>query len=299
MVLELLSAMFSKWQRFVAFCLFSFLLALGIAACGGEPTSVGSQAQITPEDIAQLPVEATLEQIRESGQVKVAVPSDFPPFGFVNTSMEPIGYDIDMAKEIAKGLNAELEIIPVVGGYRIPFLQTDRVDMIISSLGKNDERDLIIDFSEPYAPFFSAIYGGPSAEIAVIEDLSNRSIGVAQGSLEDLEISSLTENISNVDIKRYANNSLTASALVSGQVDAIATGNIVAAKLIRDNPASEITSKFILKDSPCYVGVREGDTEFVDKINEIIALTKQSGRLNEMSQAWFGEPLPEAIAQTT
>ncbi|MGB3294941.1 MAG: transporter substrate-binding domain-containing protein, partial [Phormidesmis sp.] len=131
-----------------------------------------------------------------------------------------------------------------------------------------------------------------------IEDLEGRSIGVAQGSLEDLEISKLTEAVSNVDIKRYANNSLTASALVSGQVDAIATGNVVAAKLIRDNPAQEITSKFVLKDSPCYVGVREGDTEFVAKINEIITSVKQSGRLNEMSEAWFGEPLPEAIAET-
>ena len=297
MVLDLLRAI-RQWQRLVAFFMVSFLLVVGIAACSGEPTSVGSKAKISSEDVAKLPNEATLTQVQDSGRVKVAVPSDFPPFGFVNPRMQPIGYDIDMAKEIAKGLDAELEVIPVVGGYRIPFLQTDRVDMIISSLGKNEERDLIIDFSEPYAPFFSAIYGGPSAEIFTIEDLEGRSIGVAQGSLEDLEISELTETVSNVDIKRYANNSLTASALVSGQVEAIATGNVVAAKLIRDNPSQEITSKLVLKDSPCYVGVREGDSEFVAKINEIITSVKQSGRLNEMSQEWFGEPLPEAIAQT-
>lgn len=297
-VLDLFWAAFWRRQRFVALFMASFFLTVGIAACSGEPNSVGSKAQITPEDVAKLPIQATLAQIQESGQVKVAVPSDFPPFGFVNPRMQPIGYDIDMAKEIAKGLGAELEIIPVVGGYRIPFLQTDRVDMIISSLGKNDERDLIIDFSEPYAPFFSAIYGGPNAEVSQIEDLEGRSIGVAQGSLEDLEISELTKTVGSVDIKRYANNSLTASALVSGQVDAIATGNVVAAKLIQDNPTKEITSKFVLKDSPCYVGVREGDAEFVAKINEIIASVKQSGRLNEMSQAWFGEPLPEAIANT-
>ena len=297
MVLDLLRAI-RQWQRLVAFFMVSLFLVVGIAACSGEPTSVGSKAQISSEDVAKLPNEATLAQVQESGRVKVAVPSDFPPFGFVNPRMQPIGYDIDMATEIAKGLGAELEVIPVVGGYRIPFLQTDRVDMIISSLGKNEERDLIIDFSEPYAPFFSAIYGGPSAEISAIEDLEGRSIGVAQGSLEDLEISKLTETVSNVDIKRYANNSLTASALVSGQVEAIATGNVVAAKLIRDNPSQEITSKLVLKDSPCYVGVREGDSEFVAKINEIITSVKQSGRLNEMSQEWFGEPLPEAIAQT-
>lgn len=298
MVLAFIRIMFRKWQRFAAIFAVSLFLVVGIAACGGEPTSVGSEANITPEDIAKIPVEATLIQIQSSGKVKVAVPSDFPPFGYVNPRMQPIGYDIDMANEIASALGVEVEIIPVVGGYRIPFLQTDRVDMIISSLGKNDERDLIIDFSEPYAPFFSAIYGGPAAEISTIEDLEGRAIGVAQGSLEDLEISKLTEGIDNVDIKRYANNSLTASALISGQVEVIATGNVVAAKLIRDNPVKEVTSKFILKDSPCYVGVREGDADFVAKINEIIAATKKSGRLNEMSEEWFGEPLPEEIAST-
>jgi len=297
MTLDFIRAMFRKRQRSVALFTVSLFFIVAVAACGGEPTSVGSKAQISSEDIAKIPVPRTLAQIQESGTVKVAVPSDFPPFGYVNTRMQPIGYDIDMAAEIAKGLGAELEVIPVVGGYRIPFLQTDRVDMIISSLGKNDERDLIIDFSEPYAPFFSAIYGGPAADISVIEDLEGYSIGVAQGSLEDLEISKLTEKVSNVDIKRYANNSLTASALVSGQVNAIATGNVVAAKLIRDNPAQEITSKFVLKDSPCYVGVREGDAEFVTKINEIITSTKQSGRLNQMSEEWFGEPLPDEISK--
>lgn len=85
---------------------------------------------------------------------------------------------------------------------------------------------------------------------------------------------------------------------MSGQVDAIATGNVVAAKLIQDNPTKEITSKFVLKDSPCYVGVREGDAAFVAKINELITTTKKTGRLNAMSEEWFGEPLPAEIAKT-
>lgn len=297
MVLNLLRAVL-KWQRLTALFAVSFFLTVSIVACSGEPNSVSSKAQISSEDVAKIPVPTTLEQVQSSGQVRAAVPSDFPPFGFVNPRMQPIGYDIDMATEIAKRLGAELKIIPVVGGYRIPFLQTNRVDMIISSLGKNDERDKIIDFSEPYAPFFSAIYGGPTAAVSKIEDLAGLLIGVAQGSLEDLEVSKLTAAVSNVDIKRYANNSLTASALVSGQVDAIATGNVVAAKLIQDNPTKEITSKFVLKDSPCYVGIREGDAEFVAKINKIITTTKKSGRLNAMSEEWFGEPLPAEIAKT-
>ncbi len=199
-----------------------------------------------------------------------------------------------MTKALAAGLGVDAEIIPVVGNYRIPFLQTDRVDLIVSSLGRNEERAMIIDFSEAYAPFFSGIYGGPEIQANAIEDLEGYAIGVAQGSLEDLEISTLTEG-KNIAIRRFANNSLTASSLISGQVDAIATGNIVAAKLIQDNPDQQIESKFILKNSPCYVGIRKGDQPLLEAVNEIIAKLKESGHLDQLSVAWFGEPLPEEL----
>lgn len=296
MVADILRAIFPKGlQRWLALFLVSLGLIASIGACsGGDSGDVSSAGSATNVAVLQ-PSGASLQDIKEAGVVKVAVPADFPPFGFVSPTMEPIGYDIDMAKALAEGLNVEVEVIPVIGNYRIPFLQTGRVDLIVSSLGKNDERDLIIDFSEAYAPFFSGVYGGPDLELQSVDDLVGYSIGVAQGSLEDLEVSKLTEG-NNVDIKRYANNSLTASALISGQVDAIATGNIVAAKLIQDNPDKQIESKFILKNSPCYVGVREGDTELISAVNTIIADLKQSGRLDQMSQYWFGEPLPEDLS---
>jgi polar amino acid transport system substrate-binding protein len=298
MIWNLIRALFyTKLRRILALFFASLLLTISIAACSADEdaASVRSLATIQAEDIALPHADGTtLNRILERGTVRVAVPDDFPPFGAVDARMQLQGYDIDVANEIADGLGVELQLVPVVGNYRIPFLQTDRADMVISSLGKNADREVIIDFSEPYAPFFSGVYGGPNVQVASLEELNGQSIGVAQGSLEDLEISKLPSGT--IDIKRFASNSLTASALVSGQVDLIATGNVVAAKLIRDNPNQQIESKFIMKDSPCYIGVRKGDTELVERINEIIANLKQSGRLNEISMEWFGEPLPENLS---
>ncbi|PSB06973.1 ABC transporter substrate-binding protein [filamentous cyanobacterium CCP2] len=299
MIWDLLKALFyTKLRRVLALFFAGLFLTITIAACSAseeETASVRSLATIEAEDIALPHADgSTLSKIMERGTVRVAVPDDFPPFGAVNATMQLQGYDVDVANEIAAGLGVELELVPVVGNYRIPFLQTDRADMVISSLGKNADREVIIDFSEPYAPFFSGVYGGPNVQVSSLEALNGQSIGVSQGSLEDLEISKLPPGT--VDIKRFASNSLTASALVSGQVELIATGNVVAAKLIRDNPDQQIESKFIMKDSPCYIGVRKGDTELVEKINEIIADLKQTGRLNEISMQWFGEPLPANLS---
>lgn len=295
MVWELLKSLFpTSFHRAIALFCASLLLTVSLAACSDSSFSVKSLAKISVDEVAPAAAGAdvTLDRIQQTGVVRVAVPDDFPPFGSVGPDMKPRGYDIDVANAVAKELGADLQLIPVIGNYRIPFLQTDRVDLVISSLGKNKERALIIDFSQPYAPFFSGIYGGPTLQVKAMSDLKGRTVGVAQGSLEDLEISG--QSFSNeINIKRFASNSLTASALVSSQVELIATANAVAAKLIRDNPAKQIDNKFIMKNSPCYVGVRRGDKKLLDRVNAIIADLQQSGTLNQFSLAWFGEPLPD------
>lgn len=296
MISDFLKALlFNRLRRFLALFCASLLLTVGIAACGGE-NPVKSQARVSAEDIAQIAPTGTFQDIQATGKINIAVPADFPPFGGVGPDMQPRGYDIDVANQIAAELGVKPELVSVIGNYRIPFLQTDRVDLVISSLGKNEEREAIIDFSQAYAPFFSGVYGRENIRVASLEDLQGQTIGVARGSLEDLEISKLPPE--QVDIKRYANNSLTASALVSGQVNLIATANAVAAKLIQDNPEQKIENKFILKNSPCYVGVRKGDAELLQRVNEIIANLKQSGKLDRLSLKWFGEPLPKDFAAT-
>ncbi|MDZ4873718.1 MAG: Membrane-bound lytic murein transglycosylase F [Chroococcidiopsis cubana SAG 39.79] len=291
-----MNAIPKKWLQFITLFLASLLMMASIAACNSSESSYVKSMSVTSGTASATSLPGvnsgtTLKQIQSTGKVRVAVPDDFPPFGAVGPDMQVRGYDIDVAREIAKGLGVELELVPVVGNYRIPFLQTNRVDMVISSLGKNKERAKIIDFSIPYAPFFSGIYGRQNVKVASMEDLKGRTVGVAQGSLEDLELSKLPTGT--VKMKRFASNSLTASALVSGQVELIATGNVVAAKLMRDNPDKQIDRKLVLKNSPCYIGVRRGDTDLLQRVNAIITDLKTSGKLNSFSQKWLGEPLAE------
>ena len=80
---------------------------------------------------------ADLSDILSSGKVKIAVPEAFAPFGSVGATGEHEGYDVDVAKLIAKDLGVELELVPVVSKQRIPFLETDRVDLVISTMGAN------------------------------------------------------------------------------------------------------------------------------------------------------------------
>lgn len=69
----------------------------------------------------------------------------------MGTDLQPQGYDIDMARYLAKSMKLKLQLVPVTSANRVPYLQTDKVDLVISSLGKNAEREKVIDFSRAYA----------------------------------------------------------------------------------------------------------------------------------------------------
>ena len=231
-----------------------------------------------------------LDDITTRGTLRVAVPQDFPPFGSVGIDMTPQGYDIDMASLIAEGLGVEVELVPVTSANRVPYLQTGRVDLIISSLGKNPEREALIAFSDAYAPFYNGVFAPQDVEIAAAEDLSGRTVGVTRGSVEDLALTDLAP--SDAQIRRYEDNNGTISAFLSRQVESIATGNVVAATILERNPPRRPEPKFLIKNSPCYVGLAQNEPALLERVNAIIAQAKGDGTLNDISQRWLGADLP-------
>ncbi|MEM6432353.1 MAG: transporter substrate-binding domain-containing protein [Cyanobacteria bacterium P01_D01_bin.115] len=284
------------WGKAIVAILGSSLLTFSIVACSGG--SITSQEVVSEPANAQAEAPAgevttagtTLDSVLSAGVIKVAVPQDSPPFGSVGTDGEPQGYDVEVAKLIATDLEVELELIPVTSTNRIPYLQTGRADLVISSLGATPERAKSIYFSStPYAPFFSGIYGPADANVSEYGDLGGYSIGVTQGSLEDLEVSEKAPE--GVEIKRFEDNSVTVSALLANQVDLIATGNTIAGKVIQDNPDAGLANKFVMKNSPCYIGVRRGDLDMLEWINVFVRHKRFSGDFERLSQEWFGEPL--------
>lgn len=115
-------------------------------------TGIALLAQAAPTMADQL------QEIRQRGVLRVAVPQDFPPFGSVGTDLQPQGYDIDMARYLADKMKLKLQLVPVTSANRVPYLQTNKVDLVISSLGKNPEREKTIAFSRAYAPFFLGVF---------------------------------------------------------------------------------------------------------------------------------------------
>ena len=231
-----------------------------------------------------------LDSIMAAKVIKVAVPQDFAPFGSAGLDLKPQGYDIDMANLIGTALGVKVELIPVTSANRIPYLQTHKADLVISSLGKNAEREKAIDFSIAYAPFFSAVYATKDMKIDKLADLSGKTIGAARGTIEEQELTKTAP--ADATIKRFEDNNATISAFVSGQIDIVATGNTVAAVIAARNPDRAPIMKFLIKDSPCYVGLNKDEPKLLAKVNEIITKAKADGEIAKLSEKWLKQPLP-------
>src|SRR5450830_1904805 len=214
----------------------------------------------------------TLDDIQKAGVLRVAVPQDFPPFGSVTADLKPQGLDIDVATLIAKKLGVKVDLIPVTSANRVPYLQTKKVDLVISSMGKNAEREKVIDFTAAYAPFFNGVFGPADQKVSGPADLAGKTIGVTRGSVEDLELTKIAP--SGVTIKRYEDNNGTISSFLSNQVQLVATGNVIAAAIIAKNPP------------------KKPETKFLDKVNAILAEIKKDGELSALTVKWLGLPLP-------
>src|SRR5690606_3142748 len=234
-----------------------------------------------------------LDDIVKRGTIRVSVPTDYPPFGFVGPDMKPQGLDVDMAGLIAQKLGVKLELVPVTAPNRVPYLQTGKTDLTISSLGKTAERAQVIDFSIAYAPFFDAIFGSKSNPAKTYDDLAGKTIAVTRGSMQDQELQELAPK---ANVKRYEDNNSTIAAFLSGQAEMFASGTPVAAALTQRNPKLDIELKVVLANAPCYIGVRKDQPKLLAKVNDIIREAKRDGKLDEMSKRWMGAPagdLPE------
>lgn len=243
---------------------------------------------------ASLPALAdVLADVQKAGVLKVAVPQDFPPFGTVGPDLKPRGYDIDMAGLIAKDLGVKVELIPVTSTNRIPYLTTGKADLVISSLGKNPDREKVIDFTIAYAPFFNGVFGPADAAVSTVADLAGKNVGVTRGSVEDLELTKIIPE--SATVKRFEDNNSTISAYLTGQVDVVATGNVVAAAINEMTNQRPLESKFVIKNSPCYVGVAKGEAALLARVNEIIGKARSDGRLDAISRQWLKAPLPKEL----
>ncbi len=237
------------------------------------------------------PLEARADKLSDiisKGVVRVSVFADVPPFGSLNANRELEGFDIDMAKLVAKAMGVKLELVQVPAASRIPFLMTDKVDMNIAAMSITAERALQVMFSAPYADTSLAVFGSKSLGVASGADLGKNRIVVAKGTTEDLVLTALAPK---ADIMRTEDNATAVQAYLSGHAQLLAANSVVVVELAKRNPDKEFDFKFALRRAPAHITIRRGEHDLLRWLDTLIFQSTLNGDLDELHRKWLGGPM--------
>ena len=228
------------------------------------------------------------DEILKKGVVRIAVPLDVPPFGSQNQNREPEGFDVDLANMVAKALGVKLELQQVTAANRIPFLLTDKVDIVISVMGLTPERAKQIMFTAPYADTQLAVFGPKSIAVTSAAELGSHKVAAAKGTTQELGLSAMNPK---AVIMRTEDDATAAAAYLSGQADLIATNSLIVPDLVKRNPTKEFELKFTIRRSPAHMGVRMGEHNLMRWLDGFIFFNTMNGELDKLHRKWLGIPM--------
>lgn len=211
--------------------------------------------------------------------------AEFAPFEFVNEANEIVGFDVDLAQEIADRLGYTLKIENMAFDGLIPALKTGRIDMIAAAMTITDERLLEVNFSDPYYNAGQVIVvRADNADINSVDDLKEgRKIAVQLGTTGDFTAQEITaeENIS-----RFQQISLAFKEVELGRADAVLVDSPVAERYMKANEGFKIVGDTLTQEN-FGIAVNKDNPELLGKINQALADIVADGTYDELIGKWF------------
>jgi len=227
----------------------------------------------------------TLDDIRKAGKIRIAIDLAIPPFGMTDDKMQPTGSDVDLARLLAKDLGVQLEIVTTTGPTRIPMLQTNKADLVVSTLSITPDRAKVIDFSLPYADHPSVVAALKSIQIKQMSDLDGKKVAVVRGTTQD---SDLTQQAKGAQLVRYEDDATMALALASGQVDILATARSLLPAISKKNPARTVEAKITMQTFYLAIGMRKDEPKLLEWVNGWVKTNLKNGKLGAIYKQYHG-----------
>jgi polar amino acid transport system substrate-binding protein len=219
----------------------------------------------------------------EPGTLTVCSDIPYAPFEYVEDG-ETVGFDVDLVNRIAEDLGAEPRIITtsfeaIETGSA---LDTDQCDLAASGMTINEERESVMDFSQPYVEDNLGLLVAPDSGIESVADIEGRRVGAQQATTgEDFA------RDNGADVVQYEDSALMVQGLNTGDVEAVVANISVAGPAIDDNPELQLVEE-IETGEELGLAVKTGNTDLLDRVNESLSAMEEDGTLEELKATWLG-----------
>jgi polar amino acid transport system substrate-binding protein len=187
-----------------------------------------------------------------------------------------------------------LEIVTTTGPTRIPSLQTNKADLVVSTLSITPDRAKVIDFSVPYADHPSVVAALKGVAISSYADLAGKKVAVVRGTTQDTDLTreALTGAGRGAQLVRYEDDATMALAFASGQVDILATARSLLPAISKKNPARTAESRITMQTNYLAVGLRKNEAALKAWVDAWVKTNLQNGKLGAIYKKWHGVDIP-------
>lgn len=264
------------------------VIALGIAlVLAGCANADDTETKATPEAKASFDPSSYMATIQAAGKLRVGVKADIPQFGFLNPATNKFeGFDVDIAKEVAKRLDVTPEFSEAVSANRIPFLNEDKVDMVVSTFTINAERKQQIEFSVVYYVAGQSLLVKKDSKIKDVDSLDSQKGKVcsAKGSTSETNIRAAAPGAEVILQGAYGE---CFQLLRNNSVDAVSTDDIILLQFIAQDPASFKLTGGTFSREPYGIGIKKGRPEFVEFVSSVLSDIKADGTWKKIYDRWI------------
>lgn len=259
-------------KKFVAGILIG-MFALGSVSCAKKDEKTAEKA-------------STVDRIKKSGKLVLGTSADYPPYEFhksINGKDTIIGFDVEIAKEIAKSLGVQLEISDMKFDGLLAALKTGKVDMIISGMNPTEERKKSVDFSKIYynANQFVVVRAEDKDKVKSLVDLNGKKIGVQKSSVQE---SLAKDQIKDAQLKSLGKIPDIVLELKNKKVDAAVIEGPVAKFYTDKNKDLVITdAAFNVKaeEKGSAIAIQKGSDDFLKVVNDTLDRLIKEGKIEK------------------
>ncbi|WP_053956086.1 amino acid ABC transporter substrate-binding protein [Inediibacterium massiliense] len=234
----------------------------------------------------------SLQGIKDNGKFVLGLDDSFPPMGFRDEKGEIVGFDIDLAKEVAKRMGVELEVKPIDWDGKVLSLNNQDIDVIWNGLTVTPERKEQILFSKDYLKNRQIVIVNKDSNIENKKDLTNKVVAVQLGSSGEDALNADEKTSKAIkEIRKFSNYTEALLDLKAGRVDAVVIDEVVGRYYMGKREGEYKIAKEDFGEEGYAIGFRKNDISFQQEVDKILDEMKKDGTTGEISKKWFGKDI--------
>lgn len=209
--------------------------------------------------------------------------ASFPPYEFPSSDGSIIGIDAEIAQAVAEKLGKKLEIKDMEFDSLLTAVESGAIDFALAGMTVTEERLLSVNFSDTYAKGVQVVIVKDASDIASIDDLDGKTIGVQAGTTGDIYC---TGDYGQENVKQYTNGATAIAALVNDQVDCVVIDNEPAKNYIKANEGLKILDTAYTEEDYA-AAISKENTKLLDDFNKALSELKADGTLDKIIKKYI------------